>query len=64
MPYIENFALRLIVLVLACVAAANLVAFIKASVAQEPYVFDIIKQLLFPGALGVLGAVMWKPRAK
>lgn len=64
MPYIENFALRLIFLVVACVAAVNLVAFIRASVTQVPYVFDIIKHLLFPGALGVLGAVMWKPRAK
>lgn len=32
MPYIENYALRLIVLDVACVAAVNLVAFIKARV--------------------------------
>ena len=64
MPYIENFALRLIVLVVVCVVVVNLAVFIKASVTQEPYVFNIIKHLLFPGALGALGAVMWKPRAK
>jgi hypothetical protein len=64
MPYIENFALRLVAMVVVCIAAVNLAVFIKATVTHESYVFDLIKCLLFPGALGAFAAVMWKPVKK
>lgn len=63
--YIENFALRLLFCVGTCVAAVVLVTFIKAEfISHEPYVFDVVKCVLFPAALGVLAAFMWKPRKK
>ena len=62
--YIENFALRLLFCIVTCVAATNLGLFIRASfVAHEPFMFDFVKGLLMPGALGAVAAVMWKPRA-
>lgn len=65
MFYIENFALRLLFCVGTCVAAVVLVTFIRAQFfTHEPYVFDVVKHALVPGALGLLAAFMWKPRAK
>lgn len=65
MFYIENFALRLLFCVGTCVAAVILVTFVRAQfIAHEPYVFDFVKCLVFPTALGVLAAFMWKPRTK
>ena len=65
MFYIENFALRLLFCVVTCVAAVILATFVRAQfIAHEPYVFDFVKCLVFPTALGVLAAFMWKPRAK
>ena len=65
MFYIENFALRLLFCVGTCVVAVILVTFIKANfIAHEPYVFDVLKFVLFPAALGVLATFMWKPKQK
>ena len=65
MFYIENFALRLLFCVGTCVAAVLLVSYIRAEFfAHEPYVFDVVKHVAFPAALGVLAAFMWKPRKK
>ena len=64
MFYIENFALRLLALVAVCLAVVNLTIFIKCSVAGDPFSFDVVKNLGFPLFLGVVGAVMWKPRQK
>jgi hypothetical protein len=63
--YIENFALRLLFCIAACVAATNLGLFIKASfIAHEPFAFNYVKGLLLPLALGMSAAFMWKPQKK
>ena len=61
--YPENFVVRLLFCVVLTIAAANLGMFVRAEVfAHEPFVFDPVKGLLMPGALGAVAAVMWKPR--
>ena len=63
--YIENFALRLLFGIVTCVAATNLGMFVRASlITHEAFVFDPVKGLAFPLLLGVLMAVMWKPKAR
>lgn len=63
--YIENFALRLLFCIATCVVATNLALFIKASfIAHEPFMFDFVKDLVLPLALGMSAAYMWKPQKK
>lgn len=65
MFYIENFALRLVFCVVTCVVAVIAATFVRAEFfLHEPYVFDALKCIVFPTALGVLAAFMWKPRQK
>ena len=64
MFYIENFALRLIFCVVTLVVVVLAVGFIRASAAGMPFVFDPLKHLVLPVALGVVTTFMWKPRQK
>ena len=65
MPYIENFALRLLFCVGSCVAAVLLVGYIKAELIEHvPFTLDVVKHIAMPAALGTLAAFMWRPRAK
>lgn len=64
MFYIENFALRLLFCVGTCLAAVLIASFIRFSAAGQPFVFDPMRHLLMPLALGGLAAFMWKPSQK
>lgn len=61
--YPENFVVRLLFCIGLTIAAANLGMFVRAEIiAHEPFVFDPVKGLLMPGALGALAGFLWKPR--
>ena len=61
--YIENFFLRLLFCIFLAVAAANLGIYVREVVISHgTYAFDLIRGLLFPTALGVLAAIMWRPK--
>ena len=65
MFYIENFALRLLFCGGTCVLAVVLASYVRAEFfLHQPFVFDIVRHVAFPVALGALAAFMWKPRAK
>ena len=61
--YPESFVVRLLVSVVIVILATNLGLFIRANfIAHVPFVFDIVKGLLIPAALGVVAALFWKPK--
>ena len=64
MFYIENVALRLLFCVGTLLIVVLAAGFIKASAAGMPFVFEPLKHLVMPIALGVLTTFMWKPRQK
>ena len=64
MFYIENVALRLLFCVGTLFIVVLAAGFIKASAAGMPFVFEPLKHLVMPIALGVLTTFMWKPRQK
>ena len=64
MFYIENFALRLLFCVVTLVVVVLAVGFIRASAAGMPFVFDPLKHLVLPVALGVVTTFLWKPSQK
>jgi len=64
MFYIENVALRLLFCVGTVLIVVLAAGFIRASAAGMPYVFEPMKHLVLPIALGVLTTFMWKPRQK
>ena len=64
MFYIENVALRLPFCVGTLLVVVLVVGFIRASAAGVPFVFDPLKHLLLPIALGVVTAFMWRLRQK
>ena len=64
MFYIENVALRLLLCVGTLLIVVLAAGFIKASAAGMPFVFEPLKHLVMPIALGVLTTFMWKPRQK
>ena len=64
MFYIENLALRLLFCVGTLLIVVLVAGFIKASAAGMPFVFDPLKHLVLPIALGLLTTFMWKPIRK
>ena len=64
MFYIENFALRLLFCVVTLVVVVLAVGFIRASAAGMPFVFDPLKHLVLPVALGVVTTFLGKPSQK
>jgi len=64
MFYIENVALRLLFCVGTVLIVVLAAGFIRASAAGMPFVFEPMKHLVLPIALGVLTTFMWKPRQK
>lgn len=64
MFYIENFALRLLFLLVTNLGAVNLAIFIKCSLAGDPFSFSVVKNILFPLFLTAVSIVFWKPREK
>ena len=61
MFYIENFALRLLFCVGTLLVVVLAVGVIRASAAGMPFVFDPLKHLVLPIALGVVTSFMWRP---
>ena len=64
MFYIENFALRLLFCVGTLIIVVLAAGFIRAVAAGAPFVFEPLKHVVLPIALGVLTTFMWKPRQK
>ena len=64
MFYIENLALRLLFCVGTLIIVVLAAGFVKASVAGAPFVFEPLKHLVLPIALGVVTTFMWKPSQK
>lgn len=61
--FIDNFFLRLLFCIFLAVAAANLGIYVREVVfSHGTYTFELIRGLLFPLGLGVLAALLWKPK--